>query len=123
MRFGESDLEACRFTKEGDKWATKRGDLCGLFFVPSSDPSSIYTLKVIADNGATTGWEHVSVSLPHRAPTWSEMCRIKDLFWSNDETVVQFHPKRSDYVNIHPHCLHLWRRCGVEMELPPTVLV
>ena len=26
------------------------------------------------------GWEHVSVSLQNRCPTWDEMCRIKDIF-------------------------------------------
>src|SRR6266702_3886211 len=26
-------------------------------------------------------WEHVSVSLPNRPPSWCEMDHIKDLFW------------------------------------------
>ncbi len=33
---------------------------------------------VIASDGA--GWEHVSVSLKGRCPTWNEMCWIKELF-------------------------------------------
>ena len=39
------------------------------------------------------GWEHVSVSLPgqSRCPRWDEMCFIKDLFWAEDECVVQYH--------------------------------
>lgn len=64
-------------------------------------------------------WEHVSISLANRCPTWDEMCRVKDLFWSETETVVQFHPKRSEYVNAHPYCLHLWKMVGKEYNLPP----
>ena len=71
------------------------------------------------------GWEHVSVSVldESRTPTWEEMAHVKCLFWHEEETVVQFHPKRSEYVNAHPFVLHLWKRVGEEHELPPSVLV
>lgn len=78
-------------------------------------------LKVIASDGE--GWEHVSVSLPTRCPTWEEMSLIKDLFWSEDECVVQYHPPKSEYVNYHPFCLHLWRPVGQDFILPPRILV
>lgn len=68
-------------------------------------------------------WEHVSVSYPRRCPTWDEMCKVKDLFFDKDETVVQFHPKKGEYVNLHPYCLHLWRKQGSEFELPAQRLV
>lgn len=110
-------LEPCRVIK--GPWATAPGSPWGLFYVSNKS----YELKIIADDGATTGWEHVSVSLPSRTPNWDEMCFVKSLFWSDEETVVQFHPRASEYVNSHPHCLHLWRRVGVNAELPPRVLV
>ncbi len=69
------------------------------------------------------GWEHVSVSYSNRCPTWEEMCRVKDIFWYDNECVVQFHPPKSEYVNNHPYCLHLWRKCGSEFELPPKEFV
>lgn len=68
-------------------------------------------------------WEHVSVSTSTRCPTWDEMSRIKDLFFREDEVVVQFHPARSNYVNDHPYCLHLWRNRDWDFEMPPKVLV
>lgn len=80
-----------------------------------------YGLQVIASDGE--GWDHVSVSLLSRCPNWEEMCFIKDLFWGEDETVIQFHPKKSEYVNNHPYCLHLWRKQGIEHELPPAAFV
>jgi hypothetical protein len=78
-------------------------------------------LTIIFSDGL--GWEHVSVSTPNRVPNWAEMCFVKNLFWSPDDVVVQFHPARSEYVNDHPFCLHLWRPCGRSFPSPPSVLV
>lgn len=55
------------------------------------------------------GWEHVSLDGKKRTPEWDEMCEIKDMFFKPDEWCVQFHPAKDDYVNISPHCLHIWR--------------
>ena len=69
------------------------------------------------------GWEHVSASLRKRCPSWEEMCMIKDIFWDDEECVVQYHPPKSKYVNCHPHCLHLWKKIGTEFETPPKIFV
>lgn len=75
------------------------------------------------------GWEHVSVTAIvrkntyPRTPTWSEMCKVKDLFWDEEDVVVQFHPRKSEYVDNHKYCLHLWRKSGVDIETPPVELV
>ncbi len=67
-------------------------------------------------------WEHVSVTVAkqQRCPTWSEMCAVKSLFWTERETVLQFHPPQVDYINKHNYCLHLWRLVGTNHELPPV---
>ena len=77
--------------------------------------------NVIISNGL--GWEHVSVSLKGRCPRWQEMCYIKALFWGDEEIVVQYHPQKSKYVNLHPFCLHLWRPVDVELPTPPTSMI
>jgi len=69
------------------------------------------------------GWEHVSVSLPDRCPTWDEMCFIKNLFWDEDDAVIQYHPPKRDYINCHPFCLHLWRSTDQDIPLPPKIFV
>ena len=51
------------------------------------------------------------------------MCQVKDLFWEEEEVVVQFHPKKSEYVNMHEGCLHLWRSTEKEFPTPPSILV
>lgn len=83
-------------------------------------------LKIIASEGdapESHGWEHVSVSTQRRIPNWREMSFVKDLFWSDEECVVQFHPPKSEYVNQHPNCLHLWRNVSQPFPMPPSVLV
>src|SRR5215831_8512364 len=68
-------------------------------------------LAIIATNGedpSGANWEHVSVSTAQRAPRWDEMCWVKDRFWEPEDTVVQYHPPKSLYVNCHPYTLHLW---------------
>jgi len=85
-------------------------------------------LKVISsgnadDNPWSAGWEHVSVSCMDRIPTWVEMCKVKELFWRDDETVIQFHPRKDKYINQHPYTLHLWKRGDSEYELPPAELI
>ena len=69
------------------------------------------------------GWEHVSVSCPSKIPTWDIMCKIKDLFFYDDEVVMQLHPKKEDYVNNHPNCLHMWRPTNEKIPTPPSILV
>jgi hypothetical protein len=80
-------------------------------------------LHIMATAGFDTGWEHVSVSTPRRPPNWQEMCFVKDLFWADDECVMQLHPPKADYVNNHPHCLHLWKPTRTTIPTPPAVLV
>ena len=85
---------------------------------PSYKPEAVV---IVASWGG--GWEHVSVSLARRCPTWEEMCMIKDIFWGEEECVVEYHPPRSQYVNRHPYCLHLWKKIGEEFETPPKEYV
>lgn len=69
------------------------------------------------------GWDHVSMATQYRCPTWEDMCWLKDQFFEAEETVIQFHPPKSQYVNCHPFCLHLWRPQGHTVELPPAWMV
>lgn len=82
-----------------------------------------WTGTVVFSNGA--GWEHVSVS-PYAkriTPTWDDMCILKDIFFKDDEAVIQVHPAKKDYVNNMPNCLHLWRCTFTDMVLPPSFMV
>lgn len=81
------------------------------------------TFKVIASWGGH--WEHASVPIigVERTPTWDEMCVIKEILWQDEETVVQYHPAKENYINIHPFVLHLWKPIRERLAKPPTWMV
>lgn len=87
------------------------GSRCAIMNMPSGTQAQI----VVGTN--EEGWEHVSVSLrAKRLPTWDEMNMIKDIFWEDEEEVVQIHPKKSRYVNL-AEALHLWRPVNGDWSL------
>jgi hypothetical protein len=101
----------------------------GEFLVESCEPG--WRLVLICDDGRcpelATGWEHVSVRAfrgkQSRVPTWREMTQIKRLCWDATDVVMQLHPAESEYVNRHPHVLHLWRPIDTPIPVPPVALV
>lgn len=105
--------------------ATMTGQPEGAFYIPSQKDLAQGTKKqwLLVIASSSLGWEHVSVSLKDRCPTWEEMCYIKNLFWEKEDTVVQYHPAESDYVNLHPYCLHLWSPTMQALPIPPSILV
>ncbi len=112
--------------RRGFMGTTDEDGMNGRFvFERAYNSGSKVVINVIVSDGKNTGWEHVSLGITtsKRCPTWDEMCFIKDQFWNDDETVVQFHPKKSEHVNDHPYVLHMWRKVGTEHELPPIILV
>jgi hypothetical protein len=101
------------------RYSSKKYGNNGLFFI---DPPFLgQSLKVIVSDGGD--WDHVSVSTNHRCPNWREMCFIKDLFFESNETCVQFHPSKDQYINNHPFCLHIWRPQKFTIDLPPYWMV
>jgi hypothetical protein len=87
-------------------------------------PDELRAVRCIASDGM--GWQHVSVSFGPNSkatPSWELMCKIKDLFFEEEDTVVQFHPAKSQYVNYHAGCLHLWRSLEKEQPIPHLIMV
>lgn len=91
----------------------------GMFVIAS--PLDNEPLRIIAATGG--GWEHVSVSRKDRCPTWEEMDFIARTFFQAHEWAMQLHVPRSDHINAHPNCLHLWRPTGKPIPRPPSIFV
>lgn len=92
------------------------GGLGNVCFLGSNKPMLVHW-----SNGG--GWDHVSVSYPSRTPTWEEMCFVKNLFFLPEEIAVEYHPAKSEYKNLHPHCLHIWRYQAMAIPTPPILFV
>jgi len=97
--------------------------LNGAFHILGPNAAPLVIISSDGEEPVCGGWQHVSVSLAHRCPNWPEMCFVKNLFWNEEETVVQFHPPESTYISNHPYCLHLWRNTKDGHDLPPPILV
>lgn len=94
--------------------------VAGAFNVPAKGTRK--GLRVIASTGG--GWDHVSISLPMRCPTWEEMDAIKRLFFLPGEVAMQLHVGAGDHISNHRYCLHIWRpNDGQEIPLPPAHFV
>lgn len=101
----------------------------GVFIIPVGyDEPGVKYYQVIASNGL--GWEHVSVVLLNESrnpskvmPTWEDMCALKDWFWDEMDCVVQYHPPKSEHINNHQYCLHLWRPTEAVLPIPDKYMV
>jgi len=78
-------------------------------------------MVIVASSGE--GWEHVSVSVKDRCPTWEEMEWVKRRLWEDTDTVMQLHVPPAEHKNLHPYCLHLWRPLQAEIPRPPSIFV
>ena len=113
-----------RFSPEGSTYQSEPGNPFGCFRIPAHKACG-RMLAIIAVDGEETGWEHVSVSIPgsNNPPSWEEMCLVKALFWDETECVVEYHPPKEDYVNLHTGVLHLWRSANEPFPMPPLICV
>lgn len=115
--------EMARDLNHPTHWSTSADGNNGVFHLESVEPG--WRLMVLASDGG--GWEHTSVSAnrgdKQRTPTWKEMCYVKKLFWDDEDVVVQFQPRASEYVNFHPNVLHMWRPTEAAIPTPPPLFV
>lgn len=93
-------------------------DTCGVFLIPHPLGAK---LRVIASSGE--GWDHLSISLEHRCPTWNEMDYVKRMFFKEDEVAMQLHVTPKEHINCHKYCLHIWRPHNEVIPLPPSYFV
>lgn len=120
----------------GQGATTKDAGNNGVFYIPLHKKQFLTArgitygqLQVVASNGR--GWNHISVCVTtndkkrvvERTPTWDEMCIAKAAFWGDEDVCVQFHPRKSEYVNTHKYVLHIWERIGSYYETPPMITV
>jgi len=92
-------------------------ETCGAFTVPVGS----HTFDCVASSDG--GWDHVSISLPNRCPSWLEMDALKRLFFRDHETAMQLHLPPGDHISLHPYCLHIWRPQDVPLPVPPKEFV
>lgn len=53
-------------------------------------------------------WLHISMSRVGRLPSWEDLRDVKAVIAGPERKAIQVLPPESEYVNVHPHCLHLY---------------
>lgn len=114
---GELDRWRDRSQRIIDHYGNVGDETCGAFNIPYGGQ----ILRCIASSDGD--WDHVSVSLDKRCPSWNEMAFIKRRFFRDDETAMQLHVPVDDHINVHPYCLHMWRPHRVAIPLPPKEFI
>lgn len=82
------------------------------------DTTGLAVIVSIDECGKSGEWVHVSVSRKARLPSWGDLARVKSDFIGDDREAIQFLPSRSEWVNLHEHCLHMWSRLDGSLAVP-----
>lgn len=98
---------------------SKKGGMTGGMFIGVNYRGAMIQVMF----GVGHGWEHVSVSLIKRCPTWDEMTWVKGEFWRDEEVVMQLHVPKAEHKNEHKFCLHLWRPLDKVIPRPLDIMV
>lgn len=113
----ESEIKAIGLTIKNV--IKNNNDLC--MYCEYNDPLTRKSYWVKASRGF--GWEHVSVDGRSKCPTWELMCKIKDMFFKDDEVCMQLHPAKENCINNAEHMLHIWHPLESNIPLPPEIMV
>lgn len=65
---------------------------------------TLISLPLIYEN-----WDHIIIRPKfHDTPSYLDMVKIANIFFSSNEYAMQVIPSRKNYVNVEPYTLHLW---------------
>jgi hypothetical protein len=73
-------------------------------------PNARRGLAIVASVDLISGgsWLHVSFSHRNRTPSWDDMVWVKETFIGTlRKSYINF-PKKDEWINVNPYCLHLW---------------
>lgn len=68
-------------------------------------------------------WDHVSVSLATKTPTYQDMKMVRRIFFKDDEWALEYHPPPKDYISVNDNVLHMWRPQSGTIPTPPKYMV
>ena len=87
-------------------WSIKKLGSDGGFYKSRNGLAVIISCCVESDG---KNWVHLSVSRKNSIPTWGELVDVKEIFLGKNAVAIQVLPPRSEWVNVHPFCLHLYQ--------------
>lgn len=95
------------------------------FLIPLNDNKKAF---VIASEDFV-GWDHVSAHIIsvesgslNRTPNNEEMQFLRNIFFEDEDVVVEFHPAKKDYINNYSYALHMWKSTDNVFSFPKRVV-
>lgn len=75
------------------------------------EETSLRGIAVIASLDSTQHGTllHLSISYPHRLPDWNDVKAFWKRFFPPDVDCALILPREGFYVNLMPHCHHIWQ--------------
>jgi hypothetical protein len=80
----------------------------GCHVIVAQEPAGQAPAGIWVPVEALTLW-HLSISHPHRYPTWDEIADARYELVPDDVTMALLLPPPVEYVNEHDTCFHLWQ--------------
>jgi len=98
-------------TEVPKSWAFVGSTAAGATFMHRKSRLAVILSIDALDDGSV--WLHASCSRRDRLPSWDDLRAVKNTFIGPEVEAFQCLPRESEYVNLMPHCLHLWARMEV----------
>jgi len=76
--------------------------------------SRLTAIMSVEDRSPGGIWWHVSVAHPLGLPTWEQVVEVKEAFMGKEVKAMHLLPPRSEWMSVHPNCLHVWVRLDGE---------
>lgn len=90
------------------KWRVQERRRDGASYVVTTERGWMTVIASACQESDGKRWVHLSCAYPSRLPTWTELTMIRDVLLGAHAKTIQVLAPKSEHVNIHPYCLHLW---------------
>jgi hypothetical protein len=77
-------------------------------FVWDNNKRMLRVIASIMEYDDDKEWLHLSMSHRRRMPTYDDLAYLKKHWAGDDRKCIMVFPPKSEHVNIHPYCLHLF---------------
>lgn len=80
-------------------------------FAYRSKSKGLVVIQSLAKEQDGNYWIHTSYSRRSRVPDYNDTLFIKNHFVGEDTKAIMVFPRKTEHVNFHPFCLHLYECC------------
>lgn len=88
-------------------WQERECTVSQRFWFVSTSTGPLTVMAGLEQHGGRR-WIHLSCARRNALPSWEDLKLVKRVICGPNRQAIQVIPRESEYVNFHPHCLHLF---------------